>query len=415
MAADSFLIIEDQPSMALLLKSELEKLTSLPIYVCHSLAETKTLIENGIHITVCLSDLHLPDSLDGEAIAYLHSKHITTVVLTGSYKEETRQKMFNQKVADYVIKDALSSIRYAVQTSYRLYKNAQRAVWILNSQHSRNSSKILGMLRVHRFNVTAYENPEEILEDLKTKLPSLILLDGTDHGEEHCIYEFTKKVRSDYSQNQLPMISCEDSEHITNAIKLMKYGVNDFFNTSFTPEEFYVRVGQNIEQAETFKDIERISQTDALTGLYNRGYFFTKGEENFKALKSEGKYFFALMADIDFFKKVNDTHGHQKGDEAIQFTANQIQTIFKDYLVARFGGEEYCVFGEVEDTMEVEDLCEKLRHTIETESQKTTGVSFTISQGLTFSGNDLEEAVSKADTALYQSKESGRNKVSTEF
>jgi len=414
MSSDCFLIIEDQKSIASLLKSELEKLTSRPIYLADTMAKAKQIISSGKNIAVCLSDLHLADSANGEIVHYLKSQHITTVVLTGSFKEETREEMFRLKVADYVIKDTLSSIRYAVGITHRLYKNAQREVWMLSSTNH-NSSMILGMLRNHRFKVSLYEHSSELLSDLENTVPSLVVIDGVQTDATNNAFELTKKVRDTFSQNHLPIIVCEDSKNITEAIKLMKYGVNDFFNTNFTPEEFYARVNQNIEQAETYQAIERLSQTDALTGLYNRGYFFEAGNTQFKKIQQQEGYFFTLMADIDHFKAVNDTHGHQKGDEAIVFTAHSLQTIFANYLVARFGGEESCVFGAIEDTSEVEDLCEKLRHTIETESEKQTGVKFTISQGITFSGNDLDDAVSKADKALYESKESGRNKVTTEF
>lgn len=411
MSSDCFLIIEDQKSIASLLKSELEKLTSKPIYLADSMAKAKQIIDSGKQIAVCLSDLNLADSANGEIVHYLKEQHITTVVLTGSFKDETRQEMFRLKVADYVIKDTLSSIRYAVAISHRLYKNAQREVWMLGSTTNHNSAMILGMLHNHRFKVSGYQHAAELLDDLKNTVPSLIVLDSVQSDT----FKLTQKVRNDFNQNHLPIIICEDSEHISEAIKLMKYGVNDFFNTNFTPEEFYVRVNQNIEQAETYQAIERLSQTDALTGLYNRGHFFDEGNEQLENLQQQGGYFFALMADIDHFKAVNDTHGHQKGDEAIIFTAQALQTIFADFLVARFGGEEFCVFGAIEDTQEVEALCEKLRHTIENESEPQTGVKFTISQGITFSGNDLDDAVSKADAALYQSKENGRNKVTTQF
>jgi diguanylate cyclase (GGDEF)-like protein len=335
-------------------------------------------------------------------------------VVTGSYNDETRQALFKRKVADYVLKDGLSSIRYAVQTAYTIHQNSQRDVWLLSSG-SKTSSKLLGMLRIHHFQASLYENCHVLHEALKNKTPDLILLDVCEGSSSTEFYGFVNKTRLQYSQNQLPMMSCAPSQNIAAAIKLMKYGVNDFYNTCFTAEEFYVRVSQNIQQAESFCEIERISQTDALTGIFNRGHFFNAGNALFEQLKSTQKYFFTVMADIDHFKLVNDNHGHQKGDDAIVYTAQQIQQTFSNYLVARFGGEEFCILGQVEDASEIDALCETLRATIENDALNATGVSFTISLGLTYSGKDLEEAVSKADKALYQSKESGRNRVSTEF
>ncbi len=414
MSNEAFLIIEDQKSMGLLLQNELQQLTQLPIYLCQSLAETQTLLASDVDIVACLSDLTLPDAPHGEAIALLQSQHITTVVLTGSYNEETRQEMFKQKIADYVIKDGPASIRYAVQTVNKLYKNRQRHVFIL-SHGSKDVSKLQGLLRVHCYQVSVYERFHELQEDLQQARPELILLDSTELFDAHELYSFVNDVRQEFSGNSLPILSCESSANISSAIKLMKYGVNDFFNTCFTAEEFYARVNQNIEQAESFREIERISQTDALTGLFNRGHFFNRGEALFAELKAAQKYFFVMMVDIDFFKKVNDTYGHQKGDEALVYTAHQVQQVFSEHLVARFGGEEFCVLGEVADAAEIEVLCEALRAKIETDSKECTSMAFTISLGLTYSGETLEEAVFKADTALYRSKEQGRNQLSTEF
>ncbi len=414
MAQDAFLIIEDQKSMALLLQSQLALLTDLPIYICHTLAEVTALLNTDIQISVCLSDLNLPDAAQGEAIDLLLSKHITTIVVTASYNDKTRQALFKRKVADYVLKDGISSIRYAVQTAYTIHQNSQRYIWLL-STGSKSSSKLLGMLRIHHFQVSLYESCHELQERLKYKAPDLILLDAAENFSSSQFYDFVNHTRSLYSNNQLPMMSCAPSENIAAAIKLMKYGVNDFYNTNFTAEEFYVRVQQNIQQAESFREIERISQTDALTGIFNRGHFFNAGTALFEQLKSSQKYFFTVMADIDHFKLVNDNHGHQKGDDAIVYTAQQIQQAFSNHLVARFGGEEFCILGQIEDASEIETLCETLRSTIENDSLNATGVPFTISLGLTYSGRDLEEAVSKADKALYRAKESGRNLVSTEF
>ncbi len=414
MAKDAFLIIEDQKSMALLLQRELALLTDLTIYICHSLAEATALLNTNINIAVCLSDLNLPDAPKGEAIDLLLRKHITTIVVTASYNDEIRQAMFKRKVADYVLKDGLSSIRYAVQTAHTIYRNSQKQVWLLSTT-SKSSSKLLGMLRIHHFQVSLYESCDELQEDLKTYSPDLLLLDVSDAFSNLELYTLVNQIRSQYSQNQLPMMSCAPSENIAATIKLMKYGVNDFYNTSFTAEEFYIRVQQNIQQAESFLEIERISQTDALTGIFNRGHFFKAGTVRFEQLQSSQQYFFTVMADIDHFKRVNDNHGHQKGDEAITYTAHKIEQTFSNHLVARFGGEEFCILGQVEDAAEIEALCENLRATIENDSLNTTGVSFTISLGLTYSGKNLEEAVSKADKALYRAKESGRNRVSTEF
>lgn len=410
----AFLIIEDQRSMGLLLQSELRNLTTQPVHHCQSLAEAKALIESGVKIIACLTDLNLPDAPNAESVELLKQHQITTVVLTATYSEKTRDEMFKLRVADYVIKDGPSSIKYAVQTLYKLYKNSDRTIYILGAG-TKVMRKLQALLRIQRYQVSLFETYAELKVELNKKHPDLLLLDSVEHYKNHDIYDHVNDIRLKYSPTQLPMIACEASHHIVSAIKLMKYGVNDFFNTCFTAEEFYARVHQNIEQAEAYRQIEYISQTDVLSELYNRRYFFDEGEKRFSAIKQKQKYHFAMMIDIDYFKKINDTHGHQKGDQAIRFVSNHLSSFFANFLVARIGGEEFAIFGEIEDAAEVEAQCETLRKTIEQEAMAELGFDCTISLGLTYSGNTLEEAISQADKALYRAKKAGRNQLAIEF
>ena len=218
---------------------------------------------------------------------------------------------------------------------------------------------------------------------------------------------FVQRIREQFTQNQLPVIMSEESVEIFEVIRLMKYGVNDFYNHTFTVEELYVRLQMNISLALSYREIEKISQTDPLTGLANRRYFFQKSRE----IRAKNSNVFAVMFDIDFFKKVNDTYGHDKGDEAIIYTANMIKTVFKDFLVARFGGEEFCAFGSFTHIDEVLELCEKVRNRIENESESAIDVPINISGGVAYNLSQVEDLITGADEALYESKNSGRNQI----
>jgi len=403
------LVIEDQKAMASLLQEKISQQTDLPVYVANCLVDAKKIIESDVDVVVCLTDLNLPDAEEGASVPLLRDNHITTVVLTANYTEETRQKMFQEKVADYVIKDGMAAIDYAVKTVISLVDNASIHIWLLSPQN-KNSRRLIGLLNIQRYKVSVFEDEKLLLKTMETKAPDLLILSEVKSLENVAAVDFIQTVRADYSQSQLPIMLCGDHEDMAHLIKLMKYGMNDFYNLNFTAEEFYVRLSQNISQALSYKKIERISQTDALTGLYNRRYFFEKGKELYDANPEE---VFAVMLDIDFFKKVNDTYGHQKGDEVIILVGNTIKEIFKDYLVARFGGEEYCVVGKQSQLNDVIELCEQVRQRIEDESGPKVDVPLTISVGLSSNQASLELLISTADEALYFSKESGRNQVNT--
>lgn len=404
------LVIEDQKSMALLLQQSLSQICDLPILIAHSLSEAQQVIDSGQQILVCLSDLHLPDAMHGEVVGMLQKHHITTVVLTANYSEQTRQEMFKAHVADYVIKDGKASIDYAVNTVVKLVNNALKMVWVLASPNG-YTNKLVGLLKIHRYPVRVFEDCKSLQKSLQKKLPDILLMEDVNNIRGAEIFSFVSRLRSEYSVNQLPIMVCGGGEDLPSAIKLMKYGVNDFYHVDSSAEEFYVRLNQNLEQAEAYQKIERISQTDALTQLYNRGYFFETASKRLDEWQKQQTPFFVVMADIDHFKKVNDTHGHQKGDEAIVFVANQLKQVFKPYLVARFGGEEYCVIGELSSAEQILALCESFRQVVEQKALAETGVAFTVSVGLNFGGVDLENAIFLADEALYAAKENGRNQV----
>lgn len=413
MAQKIILVIEDQKAMAGLLQQKIAEQIALPVLTAQSLKQAKAIIESDVEVLVCLTDLNLPDTEEGASVPLLAKNGITTVVLTADYTEETRQKMFKQHVADYVIKDGIAAINYAVRTVVALVENSDINIWLLSLDNHKVSRRLIGLLNIQRYHISVFEECQEMAKTLSVKMPDLLILNGVITKNEQKIVDMIQTVREQYSPNQLPLLLCDDGSDMSQVIKLMKYGVNDFYNINFTAEELAVRVKLNISQTMNYKKLERISQVDAMTDLYNRRYFFEKGTQ---ILEESQEHCFAVMMDIDFFKAVNDKYGHAKGDEAIIFVGSVIQKTFSDFLVARLGGEEYSVLGQYTDLTLILTLCEAVRAIVESESETQIGVPITISIGLSTNQKKLsiDALVSEADKALYASKELGRNRVSVE-
>lgn len=156
------------------------------------------------------------------------------------------------------------------------------------------------------------------------------------------------------------------------------------------------------------------SRTDALTGIANRRQFDARLEEAFNERTRTETPLSVILIDIDFFKNVNDTFGHQAGDDVLRSTGQILQSsVREDDLVARYGGEEFVVI--------TPDVCpdivrlqsERIREAIQQHefSFGTATTNITISIGLAFRGPDdtPESLLQRADTALYQAKAAGRN------
>ncbi|PCJ41250.1 MAG: hypothetical protein COA99_09040 [Moraxellaceae bacterium] len=160
------------------------------------------------------------------------------------------------------------------------------------------------------------------------------------------------------------------------------------------------------------------SITDMLTGLYNRRYFMTA---SLTALKQSQRYRFPmsiLLCDIDFFKKINDTYGHDIGDEALQSFAELLNKTVRDIdTVARFGGEEFVILLPQTPIENAEKLAERIRAKTEkidiTTKQGHFGFSVSIGVTSCKGEQEVENLIVLADEALYKAKDSGRNRVCT--
>lgn len=164
---------------------------------------------------------------------------------------------------------------------------------------------------------------------------------------------------------------------------------------------------------ETINEVERLSNTDQLTKLYNRYYFVKAFEREQKRCRRYGGIFSIIMFDIDHFKKVNDTFGHDIGDRTLIDTGRIAQEIFRDVdVLARWGGEEFIALLTDADLNRGLIVAERLRKAIEL-NKFFRVETLTISLGVSEirRGDTMEDLIKRADEAMYEAKHTGRNRV----
>ena len=172
-----------------------------------------------------------------------------------------------------------------------------------------------------------------------------------------------------------------------------------------------------IERANTYSEILRNSTLDALTGLNNRRQFEVRLSEQYAIANRQNTPLCAIMIDIDYFKKFNDTYGHAVGDIVLKTTANVIKEQLREYdIPSRYGGEEFCILLPHTNITEAQIVAERLRSAVKDtkiDIGKGQYISLTISVGLAeLDIRDVaEDLYMKADSALYKAKEGGRNRV----
>lgn len=183
--------------------------------------------------------------------------------------------------------------------------------------------------------------------------------------------------------------------------------------------ETLVAIGIDVtEQKDLQYQLENISKTDNLTLALNRRGIMTAAEHNVDRANRSDYQFSILLIDIDYFKNVNDTYGHECGDEILVFLVNLMEKHFKPYdHIGRWGGEEFLVILENTDLNHAYETAESLRKTIGTQPFRCSEIEeplfINVTIGISVYHDELEfkELVAQADEALYKGKRSGRNQT----
>ena len=158
-------------------------------------------------------------------------------------------------------------------------------------------------------------------------------------------------------------------------------------------------------------ELENLANTDSLTGLYNRRHFYELINPLLSILKRENKVSAILMLDIDKFKNINDTYGHDVGDKILKdVTRVTSKNIRESDIFARFGGEEFIVFLPNTNHKSAILVAQKVRKSIEN-IRSVQDIKSTVSIGISEILDDVGVAIKEADIALYRAKENGRNRV----
>ena len=401
------LVVEDSKVVQQVLRHLTAQYLDVAVDFAWSLNECQDYIEKHKY-SLALVDLTLPDAPNGEVAKFTLSHAIPTVVLTSKIDEYKRQQMLELGVIDYVIKDNRDSYHYAIKLVAQLLRNQGcKALVADDSMLSRSLMK--QMLEKQLFDVTDAQDGQQALEIIKSN-PNIKLL-MTDYAMPLMDgFELVKAVRNFRGRDDLAIIGLSGAGKHGLLARFIKYGANDFLTKPFMNEEFHCRVMQTMEQLSLIADIKESAYRDYLTGMYNRRYFYQYAEQ---LLKKQQQNTLALL-DIDFFKNINDTLGHEAGDQALKQVATLIKTTFSKFIVARVGGEEFAIILDDIDTARGREYLEGFRKKLAKHEFliDEKPFSITISIGVAdFQNTDLTQAMRIADAALYEAKNNGRNCV----
>lgn len=400
------LVVEDSKAFRKFLDAQLHQAGFHTVFA-ESIAEANAIIAKDNNFLCAVLDYCLPDGTDGEIIDIVLSHHIKSVVLTAHFSQTIRDKVLSKGVIDYLLKDSAASVSYLVPLLQRLQANTHHKAMVVDDS-TMIRRHLVNLLERQNLSVIQAENGCEAISLLAEHPDVTLIITDNDMPKKDGI-TMTREIRRIYSRNQIAILGLSGSSDNSMTAQYLKAGANDFLYKPFNQEEFYCRIHHMLNMKDTSDKLYKMANQDTLTGLWNRRYFFNQQCD--KGCQHRN----IAMMDIDFFKKVNDTYGHDGGDAVLIHVSRLIQARFEDAVVARFGGEEFCIqacgaFSHFQQRLEqlrvdIEALCiPYLDNTI------NVTMSIGAVSGAAQS-HAIDDMLRTADDHLYYAKEHGRNQV----
>lgn len=409
------LIVEDSKTTAFAIAQALEHEVGISSVIAFTFKECEALLESKHErFMMALLDIRLPDAMEGEVVDFVLAMGIPSIVMTADYSEELRQRFENKHIIDYVIKDSKVGLDLLCSLVKRVKTNLNTLVLVVeDSKTYRTFASEL--LRKQQLKVITAENGEEALDMVK-KFPALKmvitdyfmpLMDGLD---------LTIALRKIYPKDKLSIVLMSSIEDKKIPAKFLKLGANDFIYKPFTEDEFVTRISTGLELQHLIHENREKAEKDFLSGIYNRRYFTENGETLLRSARKKQTSTALAIIDIDRFKDINDTYGHDVGDVAIKALAELLDDYFgMSDLIARLGGEEFGVLLLDHNAQESEVIFNELRHAISKNAFWVSSgkeLTYTVSIGVTtVLKPSLSAMYQDADRMLYEAKNSGRNRV----
>jgi two-component system cell cycle response regulator len=299
---------------------------------------------------------------------------------------------------------------------------SERGRLLLVDEQRNSSERIVGAVTPYH-DVTLATDPGEALAMAREEAIDLMIVSlgsGAFDGLRLC-----SQVRSHQRTRNLPMLLIADPDDRAKVLRGLELGVNDYLTRPIDRNELLARVRTNVRQKRYADRLRQSVQQsiemalyDALTGLNNRRSLERRLPAMIEIARQRGAPLTMMVLDIDHFKRVNDTYGHDVGDLVLKgFAAQLLETVRSGDLICRLGGEEFVVAMPGVDAAEAARIAERARRTTESRQFRIDGpagsVSITVSIGLAEwrEGWDSAELYRRADRALYLSKSAGRNRV----
>ncbi|AKH99731.1 diguanylate cyclase (GGDEF) domain-containing protein [Hoeflea sp. IMCC20628] len=412
------LLVEDSRAYTVALRKRLETDYGMKVTSCATLELlASALEENPDRFTLSLIDLNLPGTPSGEALDLVSAKNVPAILFTSNASDLRRKQVLTKQFADYVLKDGQKGIERLIEATVRILSNRSAHILIVDDSalmRDMLSEQLLSQL----YRVTSVASSRQALEVLDENTEFDLALINHLMPEMNGL-ALVEQIRSRTELDDMRIIGVSTLEDKSLAARFLRAGANDFLIQPLVIEELRGRVAQNIEISSQIGKLRELAARDYLTGIYNRRHFFENGPRRVALSRKQGRGQALAIVDIDHFKLINDTYGHEVGDVVLKAVACQLRKYCgHSHLLSRMGGEEFGILISDCSFADARRFCEFVRYAIEFLLIKTDDgdVKVTVSIGLAEIADkeSFDNYLNAADQFLYMAKSAGRNRVFSE-
>ena len=256
-------------------------------------------------------------------------------------------------------------------------------------------------------------NGLEAIEKLKQGFFHIVLTDMKMPGMDGM--ELLKYIDSNYPNIKVMVLTGYDRTF--SYTDVIKAGASDFISKPFNTDELEAKINRLVREIELLRQLEILSISDGLTGLYNRRYFDTKIFEEVRRAHRQNHDLFLALLDVDNLKEINDKYGHLAGDKLLKSVGDLIKHCIREDVdwPFRYGGDEFCVILTQVSQEQALMTSERFIQSFNEKKLPMTGLSIGLAKFLRSKHKnwieDIAYLIRRADKALYKAKQTGRNRV----
>ncbi|MFD1745494.1 diguanylate cyclase [Rhizobium helianthi] len=411
---EHILLVEDSASLANLMRGKLEARLNAIVHIYRSFNDTQNALQQQ-EFTLAVTGLNLPDAPNGEILDLLAQSGVPTILFSASIVEDLAKNYAARRLIDYIVKEGQSSVDRVVAAAGRIIENRSVSILVVDDMNIMRSD-LVGFLKRQNFRVHSATTGRDALQIMQDD-PSIELVLTDYFMPDMDGFELTKEIRARHGSDRIRIIGISSSSDRHLSASFLKAGASDFLYRPFLPEELQCRIDNNVETLLQLKRLRYLAERDPLTSLYNRRAFFERAAVYVEQLRDDQESGTVAILDIDHFKRINDSYGHETGDRVLRTMASLLreEEQQRGILPARLGGEEFVLLFPKRNSETAQQQAETLLKRVRTHAFASPEGVFrlTASVGMValVPGETLDNQLNGADQMLYLAKKNGRDRI----